>query len=94
MANRAASVGEDILERQEREGWGAGAIRRFSGDVTAEFPGMKGWSPMNLYYRLCQASGDIVCRRGSRQPTSHPGQPCHHRPAPARDLLKLPAESR
>ncbi|MDR2896040.1 MAG: PDDEXK nuclease domain-containing protein [Propionibacteriaceae bacterium] len=44
------SVGRDILERQEREGWGTKVIRRFSRDMTAEFPGMRGWSPTNLKY--------------------------------------------
>jgi predicted nuclease of restriction endonuclease-like (RecB) superfamily len=43
-------IGRDILERQEREGWGTKVIDRLSGDLRREFPEMKGVSPRNLQY--------------------------------------------
>lgn len=43
-------IGRDILERQEREGWGAKVIERLANDLRREFPDMKGFSPRNLKY--------------------------------------------
>jgi len=43
-------IGRDILERQEREGWGAKVIERLARDLRAEFPDMKGLSRANLMY--------------------------------------------
>jgi predicted nuclease of restriction endonuclease-like (RecB) superfamily len=43
-------IGKEILERQDKEGWGAKIIERLSTDLKQEFPGMKGFSPRNLKY--------------------------------------------
>jgi len=43
-------IGRDILDRQNREGWGAKVIERLSQDLRNSFPGMKGFSPRNLKY--------------------------------------------
>ena len=43
-------IGRDILERQEREGWGAKVIDRLSRDLRREFPEVKGFSSRNLKY--------------------------------------------
>jgi predicted nuclease of restriction endonuclease-like (RecB) superfamily len=43
-------IGNDILTRQEREGWGAKVIDRLSADLLHEFPDMKGFSVRNLKY--------------------------------------------
>lgn len=43
-------IGQMILERQDREGWGARVIDRLSRDLRDEFPEMKGFSPRNLKY--------------------------------------------
>ena len=43
-------IGRDILERQEREGWGAKVIVRLATDLRVEFPDMRGFSPRNLKY--------------------------------------------
>ena len=43
-------IGRDILERQERQGWGAKVIDRLAADLRQAFPGMKGFSPRNLKY--------------------------------------------
>jgi predicted nuclease of restriction endonuclease-like (RecB) superfamily len=53
-------IGAEILERQEREGWGAKVIDRLSRDLRAAFPEMKGFSTRNLKYmsvfaELCPA---------------------------------------
>jgi predicted nuclease of restriction endonuclease-like (RecB) superfamily len=43
-------IGRAILDRQEREGWGAKVIDRLSADLRREFPDMQGLSPRNLKY--------------------------------------------
>lgn len=41
-------IGRQILQRQEKEGWGTKVVDRLSADLTATFPEMKGFSPLNL----------------------------------------------
>jgi predicted nuclease of restriction endonuclease-like (RecB) superfamily len=43
-------IGRMILERQEKEGWGAKVIDRLSADLRDAFPDMQGISPRNLKY--------------------------------------------
>ncbi|GIW92834.1 MAG: hypothetical protein KatS3mg110_0875 [Pirellulaceae bacterium] len=43
-------IGRAILERQQREGWGAKVNDRLSDDLRREFPDMQGLSPRNLKY--------------------------------------------
>ena len=43
-------IGQDILARQQAQGWGAKVIDRLARDLSAAFPGMKGFSPRNLKY--------------------------------------------
>ena len=43
-------IGNTILERQQRQGWGAKVIDRLSSDLQDAFPEMKGLSPRNLKY--------------------------------------------
>jgi predicted nuclease of restriction endonuclease-like (RecB) superfamily len=43
-------IGQDILARQGREGWGTKVIDRLAQDLRAAFPDMKGFSPRNLKY--------------------------------------------
>lgn len=43
-------IGTEILERRERQGWGAKVIDRLSADLRAAFPDMKGLSASNLKY--------------------------------------------
>ena len=54
-ANAAAillywDIGRMILERQDKEGWGAKVIDRLSHDLREAFPAMRGFSPRNLKY--------------------------------------------
>lgn len=44
------SIGREILDRQQRQGWGAKVIDRLSADLKARFPGARGYSPRNLKY--------------------------------------------
>ncbi|MBI0434494.1 YhcG family protein [Roseomonas sp. KE0001] len=43
-------IGREILERQERLGWGAGVVGRLAADLRAAFPGTGGFSRANLLY--------------------------------------------
>ena len=43
-------IGQDILQRQDQQGWGAKVIDRLSKDLSAEFPEIKGFSTRNLKY--------------------------------------------
>ena len=44
------NIGKAILEKQEKEGWGAKVIDRMSKDLREAFPDMKGFSPRNIKY--------------------------------------------
>lgn len=44
------SIGEDILDRRQRLGWGSKVIDRLSADLQFQFPGRRGFSPTNLDY--------------------------------------------
>ncbi|KVO16219.1 PDDEXK nuclease domain-containing protein [Burkholderia ubonensis] len=43
-------IGRDILERQQRRGWGAKVIDQLARDLKDAFPDMRGFSPRNLKY--------------------------------------------
>lgn len=43
-------IGQEILVRQEQQGWGAKVITQLSKDLAQEFPEMKGFSTRNLKY--------------------------------------------
>ena len=43
-------IGREILERQERDGWGAKVVERLAIDLRAEFPESRGFSRANLLY--------------------------------------------
>ncbi|NJM00581.1 MAG: DUF1016 domain-containing protein [Synechococcaceae cyanobacterium SM2_3_2] len=43
-------IGQEILARQEQEGWGSKVITRLAKDLRQEFPEMKGFSRANLLY--------------------------------------------
>ena len=43
-------IGQDILTRQQEQGWGARIIDRLATDLKVSFPEMKGFSPRNLKY--------------------------------------------
>lgn len=43
-------LGRVILERQEKDGWGAKVVDRLAADLAAAYPEMRGLSPRNLRY--------------------------------------------
>jgi len=43
-------IGQDILQRQQAQGWGAKVIDRLARDLKDAFPDMRGWSSSNLKY--------------------------------------------
>jgi predicted nuclease of restriction endonuclease-like (RecB) superfamily len=43
-------IGRQILEREQREGWGAKVVDRLAADLRREFPDMTGFSRSNLHY--------------------------------------------
>jgi predicted nuclease of restriction endonuclease-like (RecB) superfamily len=44
------AIGQEILSRQKREGWGSKIVDRLAKDLHVEFPDMKGFSRTNLLY--------------------------------------------
>lgn len=43
-------IGQDILQRQQQQGWGAKVIERLAHDQRVAFPDMRGFSRANLMY--------------------------------------------
>ena len=50
-------IGNEILTRQEKQGWGAKVIERLAQDLRTAFPEMKGFSRTNLIYMRSFAEG-------------------------------------
>ena len=69
------SIGREILERQEREGWGTRVIDRLSANLRHDFPDMTGLSARNLKYMraLAEAHPDreFVQQVVARLPWGH-----------------------
>lgn len=42
-------TGRDIVLRQKQEGWGKSVIERLAKDLQDSFPGLEGFSPLNLW---------------------------------------------
>jgi len=68
-------IGHDILQRQNREGWGAKIIERLAQDLRATFPDMKGFSRANLMYMRAFAeawpNSEIVQQAVGQLPWGH-----------------------
>ncbi len=68
-------IGQAILDRQQRQGWGAKVIDRLSQDLHLEFPDMSGLSPRNLLFMRSFAeayqSREIVKQLVSQIPWGH-----------------------
>ena len=41
-------IGREIVQRQQREGWGKGIVDRLAGDIQKAFPGIHGFSASNV----------------------------------------------
>ena len=44
------SIGKEISQRFDREGWGGKIVDQLAHDLQKEFPGVEGFSPRNLRY--------------------------------------------
>lgn len=44
------NIGKEILERQEKFGWGKSVVERLSKDLSQEFADIRGFSTQNLWY--------------------------------------------
>ncbi len=68
-------IGQEILQRQQAEGWGAKVIERLARDLKIEFPDMTGFSPRNLNYMrsFAEAYPDeaILHQLGAKIPWKH-----------------------
>lgn len=68
-------VGQDILQRQAEQGWGAKVIERLAHDLRTAFPDMKGFSRSNLMYMRAFAEAwpdsDIVQQAVGQLPWGH-----------------------
>lgn len=68
-------IGKEILERQDKEGWGSKVIDRLAKDLRSEFPSMQGLSPRNLKYMRALAEawpdGSIVQQAVAQIPWGH-----------------------
>lgn len=42
-------IGKDVIDRQEKDGWGSKVIERISRDLQNEFPGVEGFSRSNIF---------------------------------------------
>jgi predicted nuclease of restriction endonuclease-like (RecB) superfamily len=69
------NIGRDVLERQEKEGWGSKVVQRLAKDLNKEFPGMAGLSERNLKYMRALAEaypdGSIVQQAVAQIPWGH-----------------------
>ena len=70
------SLGKEILDRQERLGWGGKVIPRLAAALGREFPDQKGWSPRNLQYMRAMAEAwrdrpDFVPQVVAQMPWGH-----------------------
>ncbi|NVO06528.1 MAG: DUF1016 domain-containing protein [Rhodoferax sp.] len=68
-------IGHDILQRQNREGWGSKVIERLAQDLRSAFPDMKGFSRANLMHMRAFAeawpSAEIVQQAVGQLPWGH-----------------------
>ncbi|MEM8712042.1 MAG: PDDEXK nuclease domain-containing protein [Planctomycetota bacterium] len=68
-------IGNEILARQHRQGWGTKVVERLASDLSETFPEMKGLSPRNLLFMrsLAQAWPEeaIVKQLVSQLPWGH-----------------------
>jgi predicted nuclease of restriction endonuclease-like (RecB) superfamily len=72
-------IGQQIAQRQEREGWGAGVIERLAKDLQAAFPGVGGFSRPNVYrmraFYLAYATGPVVSQAARQSDPTAPPEP-------------------
>ena len=95
-------IGQDILARQNREGWGTKVIERLAQDLRNAFPDMKGFSPRNLKYMRAfaeawpdsefvqQAAAQLLSP--AKSTCANSSSPNRQRALPMPDIVQLPAD--
>jgi predicted nuclease of restriction endonuclease-like (RecB) superfamily len=73
-------IGRQIAERQEREGWGKGVVDRLAADLQKAFPGVQGFSPVNVwrmraFYLAYRPDPAILSQAVTELEASRPPQP-------------------
>jgi len=73
-------IGREIVERQEREGWGKGIVDRLAADIQRAFPGLRGFSPVNIgrmraFYLAYRPDPLISSQAVTKLEPSHPPRP-------------------
>ncbi len=87
-------IGREIVQRQDREGWGAKVIDRLAADLQNAFPGMAGFSRTNIHrmraFYLAYAKGLTIVAQAVRQfvPAIVP-QPVRQLPEHPADLIPV-----
>ncbi|EUC20787.1 protein of unknown function DUF1016 [Burkholderia sp. BT03] len=68
-------IGQEILDRQGRAGWGAKVVDQLARDLRTAFPDMRGFSPRNLKYMRALAEAwpgkEFVQQAVAQLPWSH-----------------------
>lgn len=69
------SIGQDLSERFQQEGWGTRINERLARDLQASFPGIEGFSPRNLRYMRSFAEAwpdtEILQQLAAKLPWGH-----------------------
>ena len=78
-------IGRDIVIRQKHEGWGKAVVERLSADIQKDFPGIEGFSGLNIwrmraFYRAWEMPVGILS-----QPVTEIGSEC-----PPSEILAQP----
>jgi len=73
-------IGREIIQRQEREGWGKGIVDRLAADIQRAFPGLQGFSSVNVwrmraFHLAYRPDGLILSQAETELATSGPPDP-------------------
>ena len=66
-------IGQEIVQRQAEQGWGAKVIDRLASDLKESFPDMRGWSSSNLKYMRFFAEHCPKGQFGQQPADQYPG---------------------
>ena len=75
-------IGKSIVQRQQVEGWGKAVIDRLAADIQSAFPGIRGFSPSNIWRMRAFYLTWKNQERISAQPVPESGQDFLPSPAP------------
>jgi predicted nuclease of restriction endonuclease-like (RecB) superfamily len=72
-------IGKEILEREDRQGWGAKVVDRLAVDLRRELPDITGFSPRNLRYMrefarawsMCETPEKMLQQPAAKLPWGH-----------------------